>query len=444
MYEQSWSPAPKKRIIPLHPMTFGMLLGRAFSALRHNPKVLFGFAVVLQLVVVLVTAGVMTGSLFATFLRIDSLSPSSPDYEAVVAGAVGINIAVGILIGLASTAFTAIMQGIVAANMGYAALGEKPTLRRLWRRMRPAFWRLTGYSALVVVIVFGIIALAVAAVLGAMAGGLTDTGSGIAVIVAAVVLFILACIPLYAWLSTKLLLVPSILVLENARLKDALLRSWRLTRGRFWVAFGVMFLISSIMGVATQVVSIPVSLFSSVFGSVIMPTGPSEDDPASIIGFVLTLLIPQTLLLVLQAIALVVQCTGSAVIYLDSRMRYEGLDQTLISHVERRERGATEEELPDPFAVDPERAVSSAPPPAQTPDYAIGAAYGSPAPGVAYPQGGPAAAGWQAQPPGYLPPQPAAAPAYSAPPAPPAPPVPSEAGQPLPGSPSPWSPPGSA
>ncbi len=45
MSGQTWTPAPKKGIIPLHPLTFGMLLGKAFAALRHNPKVLFGFAV---------------------------------------------------------------------------------------------------------------------------------------------------------------------------------------------------------------------------------------------------------------------------------------------------------------------------------------------------------------------------------------------------------------
>ena len=184
-----------------------------------------------------------------------------------------------------------------------------------------------------------------------------------------VVLIGLASIPLIVWLSTKLLLVPSILVLEKARFREALVRSWRLTRGRFWVAFGVTFLISFIMGLAMQVVSFPVAMLSSLLGSVVAPTG--EYEPGAVIGFIFTLITPQILLLVLQAITLVVQSTGSALVYLDCRMRYEGLDQTLISHVERRELGWTEEQLGDPFAVDPSRAVSSAPPPRQVPEHVM-------------------------------------------------------------------------
>jgi hypothetical protein len=201
-------------------------------------------------------------------------------------------------------------------------------------------------------------------------------------------------------------------------------RSWRLTRGRFWVAFGVTFLIGAIMGLAMQVVSFPVALLSSLLGSVVAPTGASE--PSAVIGFVLALLAPQVLLLVLQAITLVVQSTGSALVYLDCRMRYEGLDQTLIAHVERRQLGWTEEQLDDPFAVDPTRAVSSAPPPRQ-----------HPAP--------PSPPGYPAQPytgrpqPVYVTPQPVGAhpSAFSAPPPPP-PAPPASPASPADGS---WSPP---
>lgn len=56
MSSQTWTPAPKKGIIPLHPLTFGMLLSKSFVALRHNPKVLFGFGVVIQLAVVVLAS----------------------------------------------------------------------------------------------------------------------------------------------------------------------------------------------------------------------------------------------------------------------------------------------------------------------------------------------------------------------------------------------------
>lgn len=387
MSGQTWTPAPKKGIIPLHPLTFGMLLGKAFAALRHNPKVLFGFAVVIQLIVVLATAGVMGVVLFTSFARLETVPPGSADFEAVLAGTVAVNIVAGLAVGLASIAFTAIMQGVVAAEIGYAAVGVKATLRMLWRRMAPAFWRLAGFAALSVIAIFGFLAILAGIIAAFIAGGLGGSPELIGLLVVVVILIAVACIPLVVWLSTKLLLVPSILVLEHARFREALVRSWRLTRGRFWVAWGVTFLISAIMGLAMQVVGIPVSLFSSLLGSVVAPTGSTE--PTAAIGFVFALIAPQILLLVLQAITLVVQSTGAALVYLDCRMRYEGLDQALISHVERRDLGATDEQLGDPYAVDPTRAVSSAPPPRQVPEHMMmSPGYPQPYPPQQYPTQG--------------------------------------------------------
>lgn len=389
MSGQTWTPAPKKGIIPLHPLTFGMLLGKSFAALRHNPKVLFGFAVVIQFIVVIATAGVMGVVLFTTVTRLETLSPSSPDFEAVFAGTVAINLIAGLAVGLASIAFTAMMQGVVAAEVGYASVGVKATLGMLWRRMIPAFWRLVGFASIAVVAVFGALAI-VAGVVGALlAGGLGGTPEFVGIIVLVVLLLALAAVPLTVWLTTKLLLVPSILVLERARFREAFVRSWRLTRGRFWVAFGVTFLISLIMGLAMQVVSFPTAMVSSFLGTVVAPTGASE--PSAVIGFVFALLAPQVLLLILQAITIVVQSTGGVLVYLDCRMRYEGLDQTLLSYVERRDLGWTEEQLGDPFVVDPARAVSSAPPPRQVPDHVrMTQGYGYPPAGApgAQPYGG--------------------------------------------------------
>ncbi|MEW2009865.1 hypothetical protein AB0300_10395 [Microbacterium sp. NPDC078814] len=424
MSGQTWTPAPRKGIIPLHPLTFGMLLGKAFAALRHNPKVLFGFAVVIQLIVVIATAGVMGVVLFTTFSRLETVAPSSPDFEAVFAGTIAINLLAGLLVGLASIAFTAIMQGVVAAEVGYATVGVKATLRMLWRRMAPAFWRLAGFASLSVLALFGGLAI-VAGVIGALiAGGLGGTPEMIGIVVLVVVLLGLAAIPLTVWLSTKLLLVPSILVLERARFREAFVRSWRLTRGRFWVAFGVTFLISLIMGLAMQVVSFPTAMLSSFLGTVIAPTGASE--PSAVVGYVFALLAPQVLLLILQAIAIVVQSTGGVLVYLDCRMRYEGLDQALLSHVERRDLGVPEDQLGDPFAVDPSRAVTSAPPPRQVPEHVMMTqAYGAPgygAPGYGAPgYGAPGygAPGYGA--PGYPAPGAQTAPPSFAPPPPPAP-----------------------
>lgn len=443
MSGSGWTPAPKRGIIPLHPMTFGTVLGRSFAALRHNPKVLFGFAILVQVVVIVAAAVAIGITLFASFSRLETVSTSSPDFEPLLAGAVAMNIVVGFLVGLASTAFLALVQGLVAADIGYAAVGEKATLRQLWRRLRPAIWRLFAFAGLTILVAFGLIVLLFGFSIAASAGLVAlDPGlAGLAMLFS--LLIGIALIPVIIWLSTKLLLVPSVLVLEQARFREAFVRSWRLTRGRFWFAFGVMAVISVIMGAAAQLVSIPASIISGILMALIAPTG--DPGPSAIVGILAVVIAPQILVLVLQAVAVVVQCTASTLVYIDCRMRYEGLDQTLLAYLERRDQGVAE--LVDPFDVDPARAVSSAPPVAMArapyPPYPAPPGY-APPPGYASAPGS-GVPGHAASP--YGAPQPYAAQSY--PPAPPfaaAPPpytAQPPAAAPAPADPTLWAAPGS-
>src|SRR5690606_31640035 len=200
----SWTPAVKPGLIPLHPLTFGALLGRPFAALRHNPKVLFGFAIVVQLLVAIITLVVVGAVALATFTRLESLSPSHPDFYPVMWGTVAINAIVVLVMGFVSLAFTAVMQGVVAADIGYGALGEKPKLGRLWRLTRPSFLRLVAWCALeavagsgLVVLVGGLLALGV----GAGVGG---SGEGVALSLLVCILLVLPASALWMWLSPKL------------------------------------------------------------------------------------------------------------------------------------------------------------------------------------------------------------------------------------------------
>lgn len=386
MSGQTWTPAPRKSAIPLHPMTFGMILGRSFSALRHNPKVLFGFAVAVQFAITAIAVVVIVLVAGFAAARIASVPPGSPDQGPILAGTIAVSILVGVVLTLASVAFTSIVQGLVAADVSFAALGRKAPLRALWSRVRPAFWRLFGFALLQgLAALLWILAVGGAAIAIMAGSGFADGSIGIAV--GLIVLLVLASIPLAVWLTTKLLVVPAALVLEHATLGSALVRSWRLIRGRFWPALGVMFLIGAIMGLAAQVVSVPGSIISGVVGGVLAPTG--SPDESEIVALIAATVLPQILVLAVQAITLVVQGTGATLIYLDSRMRYEGLDQTLIRHVERSSLGATDDELGDPYAVDPARAVSKTPPPKQPTGYApypAGPSTGYYAPPNGYPQ----------------------------------------------------------
>lgn len=456
---QTWTPAPRPGLIPLHPMTFGTVIGRSFAALRHNPKVLFGFAIVMQLVVLLASTAIMTVVVFSSVGRLETVRPGSPQFESILAGSVGLGVLAGIGISLGSIAFTALVQGIVAADIASAAVGDKPTMKELWRRVRPVFWRLMGFAflsmaaMLVIMIVFAFVAFG-----GLLTLGGQNAEAAIGLMVLIFFLAVIALVPLIVWLNTKLLLVPSALVMEGATLRQALVRSWRLTRRRFWFTFGVAFVIGLIMGIAAQVVSVPTGMISTLFIGVISPTG--DLDASQMTAFALSILLPQVLILVIQAISAVVQTTGAALVYIDARMRYEGLDQTLLSYVERRQAGTPADALPDPFALDPARAVGRIAPeprPAVVPPVGYGTpVYAAPAPGAQPPYGAPPQYGTPQQyatPQGYGTPQgyaapPAPVPSHAAPPPPPAgpavppPPAPQPPVTPVPPTDSPWAAPG--
>ncbi|WP_314506550.1 glycerophosphoryl diester phosphodiesterase membrane domain-containing protein [uncultured Microbacterium sp.] len=402
----TWTPASRPGIIPLRPLTFGTILGRSFAALRQNPRVLLGFALCVQTAAyLLVLLGVGAVAL-ASFTRLDTLREGTDEFEAVMAGSIALTAVTAFVLGLAAGALGVIVQGVVVSEVAHAALAERLTLRALWQRVKPVAWRLVGYSLLLALAVLALIAV-VAGTIAAIAFAALPLAVGLTILI------VLAAIPLTLWISTKLLLVPAVIILEHATIRGAISRSWRLIRGRFWPALGVVLLISLVFGAIAQVVSIPFSFLTTALTTIVTPTG--DPTPSAIVGVVFGAILTQVITLLIQSVAVVVQATATAIIYIDCRMRREGLDIDLLTYVERRDAGA--QGLPDPYSQNVGREIAPRPVFSPVP----GTAQGYPTPGYAPPAYGPP---HRAQaypfPQGYPPPPPApaAVPPYVAPPAP--------------------------
>ena len=73
----TWTPASRPGIIPLHPLGFGTVLGRSFAALRRNPRVLLGFALVVQVISFIVLIAAVGAVAFLSFSRLQNL-PAGP------------------------------------------------------------------------------------------------------------------------------------------------------------------------------------------------------------------------------------------------------------------------------------------------------------------------------------------------------------------------------
>lgn len=329
---QGWTPAPRQGLIPLYPIGFGTILGKSFAVLKGNPRVLLLFVVgvqTLSMVLYMVAVGLVT---FAAFARAATVPEFSPEFNELMAGGTAIVILSSIALGALLMAVSVIAQGIVVAEVAHASLSEKSRLGTLWRRVRPAFWRLIGYSLLV-----GIASMVAVVILAAPAIVLAVIGSSVSLIFAVIVgvLAFLGGVVLYAWLATKLYLAAPAIVLERIGPIRAISRSWVLTRGRFWSTFGVFALLFLITNVASSIISSVLSMFLPLLMGILAPFGAASSDLTAIavVGIVTSVLV-FVLMFAIASIMTIVIGAGSTLCYIDARMRVEGIDLRMRRYVE--------------------------------------------------------------------------------------------------------------
>ena len=320
----TWTPPPRPGLIPLRPLAFGTLLWAPFQVLRRNPKATFGSALLVQAGVALI-AVIMVGLVSYFALERVENSPLE-DRDALEAGAtLSIVLSAIVPVALAVVA-SALLQGVIVIEVARATLGEKMRLSALWRAVLPRLWPLVLWTLMLSAAVLAAVALVAGLVVFFVSLG----GAGVGLAVVTGILGTVALLALGIWLITKTSLVPSVIVLERLGIRAAVRRSWSLTRGYFWRTFGVQFLVATVVNLVSQIVTTPLSLLFGAALSVGDPNAAFDAYLPSVILYVLTILIG----LVLGAVAAVVQSAATALIYIDLRMRKEGLDLELARFVE--------------------------------------------------------------------------------------------------------------
>jgi hypothetical protein len=138
----------------------------------------------------------------------------------------------------------------------------------------------------------------------------------------------------YGFFFIKLALAPSVIVLERSPVLAAVRRSWGLTRRAFWRTFGLIALVSVMVAVAGQIVSIPFSIIGGAIGGLLFPNSGGDVQSSILPIFVST--IPSLIVTVIvSGIGQIAQVGALVLVYLDRRMRTEGLDLDLQRHVEQ-------------------------------------------------------------------------------------------------------------
>ena len=306
-------PADKPGIVPLRPLTLGELYDGAFGAVRHNPGVTLGLtaivvvgAVVLGTLVSIPLTTLFTdlfGGLLAEF-ESDPAVQQMTDMQDLVGATYGSLFGTGLLVGLAMP----LAMGIMAISVSDSVIGRKLPVSLAWRRGVRRAWFLIGFSLLsslaltigFVLVIGAVIALfTVDPVLG-----------GISAFLALAVLIVGTL-----WLIARVALIPPALAVEDGGFWATCARAWRLTRGTFWRVLGIYLLTWLILAAIGQVISIPLNV---VMGLLLVWAG----DAGFAISYGVTTVVTGGLnVLFLGGVI--------ALLYIDTRMRREGLDVQL-------------------------------------------------------------------------------------------------------------------
>lgn len=346
-----WTPPPRPGLIPLRPLTLGDLLGASFRVLRRNPRPMLGISLLLYGGVFLLTSLVVGGIILWAVGRVSNAS--AQDQDDILLGSTVIGGLSLLLPTAASIIVQSVVQGVVAIEIARATLGEKLRASQLWRAARGRVAPLIAWSALVsVATLVGVGLIATLVILLAAAG---STASIIASILLAL-LGLAGGVVVSFWLSTKLAFVPSVLMLERLTFRGAIARSWRMTRGTFWRILGVQLLVTLIVQAVSGVVTQPLGVISGISAGLVDPT--QGGDVSGVVSALIVPVIAVGVTFVFSAVALVIQSANASLLYVDTRMRREGLDLDLVRVVEQRQYGLPTD---DPFLTPGSAAPSAGP-----------------------------------------------------------------------------------
>ena len=312
---------PKPGVVPLRPLLFGEILDGSFQTIRRNATAMLGAALLAQ------TLGTIIGAVFTAqagaqgeslALWLESLTPTE-----LVGLGLGV-LAGGVLLTLVSYFISIVLQGVMVVPVARSVLNRRTSFRQMWSLSRSRIGPLLGLGA------FQILAwIAVGVVLVGGTWLLADAMGGSSAMI--IVPFVLGTMVTILWVTIRLIVTPAAIVVEEQSLLEGLRRSWRLTRHNWWRIFGMLLVISLLIGIISQIVLIPISLATGGLSSVVTPHGGDDGQRALAIAVAIASILVSA---VVGAVGYAFQTSVLGLVYMDLRMRKEGLDLALLRELE--------------------------------------------------------------------------------------------------------------
>jgi hypothetical protein len=296
----------KPGIVALRPLGLGDVMDGSVKAIRRNPGATLGLSALVIL------ACLIPSAVISTLLTMVSV-PSPNDTSSMDSvGTVPASLAQWLFTWLA----TGLLSGLLVHVIGEAVLGRRTTMGRTWSSTRRRLLPVLGAQLLVGLTILVPTLLVVG---GAILLAFTVNGR-VGVLVG--VLGGLPCAAAAIWLSTRTALAAPTIVLEGAGVRQGLRRSFALTRGAFWRTFGIIVLVSVIAAIAGSMLAVPFSLVG------VVGMAATGDNLQS--GLVMMVLASHLGQIVSGTLTTPFTAGVVGLLYIDRRIRLEGLDVTLI------------------------------------------------------------------------------------------------------------------
>ena len=306
-------------IIPLRPLGLGDIYTAVTKTIRGNVGATIGlaFITILVLTVPSTALGLWIGNQADTALNSTDSAAGGGMLAAVGLGALGSYIPALVI------AFGAIvLTGFVSYVVGQAVLGRKVRAGETWDGTKGRLGSvvvaavLTGLIEVAVVVAIVIIPVVL---LVTSDSGSSPTGGLIALVLVTVLLALIAV----AFLWTRFAFPTAAIVLERIGPIAGIGRSWRLTSGTpFWRVLGIRVLTAVIVGIVSELLTLPISLIALVGYA-----GTSNESHL----YVMQAAVSGLTGLITGAITTPFSAGVDAVLYVDQRIRREGLDVRLIA-----------------------------------------------------------------------------------------------------------------
>ncbi len=312
--DRNWTAAAAPGGIPLRPLALGDIYNGTVASARRNPVATFGLTAILVTISGVITTAIalaVRSSVRNTVIVHPGqtlTAAQASHFFAVIVPVLSVTFVLAYLI-------ENVLTGMLTAVIGRGVLGRKISIGEAWQvgRIGPVLVAALlliaipiGVAAPLVVIVI----LLAAAHLGP-AAVLVGVLGGIALIATEILLII------------RLSLTVPAVVLEKLGAWSAVKRSWRLTKGSFWRLFGIFLLTALIVGIAEEVVRIPFNVIASTAGHGASTLGTTAtSDAAAVIIVAIGSIVASTITRPISA-------GVNVLLYVDLRMRREGLDLVL-------------------------------------------------------------------------------------------------------------------